>query len=178
MKRNHFYAEAKSYPGMKDNGIRPEQLGHEGEDMFILEPKYLDAYARYFGKYIDAYKAEGIPVGMVMPQNEFNSAQNFPSCTWTPEGLTQFIRALGPEMEKRGVDVYFGTLERGNPKLLETVLADPTAARSIKGLGAQWEKMLFPPCIVSSLHCLCSSLSRSAETARTRGATPRIVGSL
>ena len=138
MKRNHFYAEAKSYPGMKDNGIRPEQLGHEGEDMFILEPKYLDAYARYFGKYIDAYKAEGIPVGMVMPQNEFNSAQNFPSCTWTPEGLTQFIRALGPEMEKRGVDVYFGTLERGNPKLLETVLADPTAARSIKGLGAQW----------------------------------------
>lgn len=35
MKRNHFYAEAKAFPGMKDNGIRPDQVGHEGEDMFI-----------------------------------------------------------------------------------------------------------------------------------------------
>jgi len=138
MKRNHFYAEAKAYPGMKENGIRPDQIGHEGEDMFIQEPRYFDAYARYFGRFIDAYRAEGIPVGMVMPQNEFNSAQNFPSCTWTPEGLARFLHSLGPEMEKRGVDVFFGTLERGNPKLLETVMADKEAARFIKGVGVQW----------------------------------------
>src|SRR2546426_8531617 len=48
----------------------------------------------------------------VMPQNEFNSAQVFPSCTWTPEGLARFIGYLGPEMEKRGVEIFFGTLER------------------------------------------------------------------
>src|SRR5580704_7212838 len=29
MKRNHFYAEAKAYPGMKENWIRPDQIGHE-----------------------------------------------------------------------------------------------------------------------------------------------------
>ena len=138
MKRNHFYAEAKSFPGLKDNGIRPNQVGQEGEDMFIQEPKYFDAYARYFGKFIDAYKAEGITISMVMPQNEFNSAQNFPSCTWTPEGLVRLIHALGPEMEKRGVEVYFGTLERGNPTLFETVMADAEAAHRIKGLGVQW----------------------------------------
>jgi glucosylceramidase len=133
MKRNHFYAER---PG--GNGIRPDQVGHEGEDMFIQEPQYFNAYARYFGKFIDAYNAEGIKIGVVMPQNEFNSAQNFPSCTWTPEGLTRFVRALGPEMESRGVQIYFGTLERGNPKLLETVMADPQAARYIRGVGTQW----------------------------------------
>jgi glucosylceramidase len=138
MKRNHFYAEAKGFPGMKDNGIRPDQVGHEGEDMFIQEPRYFEAYARYFGKFIDAYNAEGIRIGVVMPQNEFNSAQNFPSCTWTPAGLARFLRQLGPEMEKRGVEVYFGTLERGNPKLLEAVMADKEAARFVKGLGAQW----------------------------------------
>jgi len=140
MKRNHFYAEAKAFPGMgfKDNGIRPEQIGHEGEDMFIQEPRYFEAYARYFGRFIDAYLAEGIHIGMVMPQNEFNSAQNFPSCTWTPEGLARFIHYLGPEMRKRGVDVFFGTLERGNRKLLETVMADKEAAPFIKGLGMQW----------------------------------------
>jgi glucosylceramidase len=138
MKRNHFYAEAKAYPGMKENGIRPDQIGHEGEDMFIQEPRYFEAYARYFGRFIDAYRAEGIPVSMVMPQNEFNSAQNFPSCTWTPEGLARFLRYLAPEMEKRGVDVFFGTLERGNPELLAKVMADREVARYIKGVGVQW----------------------------------------
>ena len=140
MKRNHFYAEAKSFPGMgfKDNGIRPDQIGHEGEDMFIQEPRYFEAYARYFGRFIDAYKAEGIHVGMVMPQNEFNSAQNFPSCTWTAEGLARFLHSLVPEMRKRDVEVFFGTLERGNPKLLETVMADKAVAEHIKGVGVQW----------------------------------------
>lgn len=138
MKRNHFYAEAKAYPGMKENGIRPDQIGHEGEDMFIQDPMYFEAYARYFGRYIDAYQAKGISIAMVMPQNEFNSAQNFPSCTWSADGLTRFLRYLGPEMKKRGVDVFFGTLERGNPGLLETAMADPEAASSIKGVGVQW----------------------------------------
>ncbi|MBV8631051.1 MAG: beta-glycosidase [Silvibacterium sp.] len=138
MKRNHFYAEARAYPGMRDNGIRPDQIGHEGEDMFIQEPRYFDAYARYFGKFIDAYREQGIRIGMVMPQNEFNSAQNFPSCTWTPEGLARFLHSLGPEMERRGVEVFFGTMERGNPRLLEAVMDDPEAARFIKGVGMQW----------------------------------------
>jgi glucosylceramidase len=75
---------------------------------------------------------------MVMPQNEFNSAQNFPSCTWTPEGLAEFIRYLGPQMSERKVAIFFGTLERGDPKLLEVVMADPEARRYISGLGAQW----------------------------------------
>ena len=138
MKRNHFYAQAKSFPGLVDNGIRPEQIGREGEDMFIQERRYFDAYARYFGRFIDVYQAEGIRVGMVMPQNEFNSAQNFPSCTWTPQGLALFLRSLGPQMKNRGVDIFFGTLERGNPKLLEAVMADKHSARFIKGIGTQW----------------------------------------
>ena len=65
MKNNHFYAEAKPYPGFKDNGIKPEQVGHEGEDMFIQEPRYFQAYALYFQKFIEAYRAEVIRVGMV-----------------------------------------------------------------------------------------------------------------
>lgn len=138
MKQNHFYAEAKAYPGMKDNGIRPDQIGHEGQDMFIQEPRYYEAYAHYFGRFIDAYRSEGIRVGMVMPQNEFNSAQNFPSCTWTAEGLARFLHYLGPEMHKRQVEVFFGTDERGNSKLVETVMADADAARFIKGIGMQW----------------------------------------
>jgi glucosylceramidase len=138
MKRNKFYAEAKPFPSQPPNGIHEDQLGHEGEDMFIQEEPYFEAYARYFGKFVDAYKQKGIAVGMVMPQNEFNSAQPFPSCTWTPEGLARFIRYLGPEMDQRGVQVFFGTMERGNRQLLDRVMDDPQTRRWVKGVGVQW----------------------------------------
>jgi len=138
MKKNGAYAEAMQRKGLPPNGLRPDQVGQEGMDMFIQEERYFTAYAKYFGKFIDAYKKQGIDVGMVMPQNEFNSAQAFPSCTWTPEGLASFVRSLGPEMDQRGVKVFFGTLERGNPALLNRVLADRAAGRWIKGVGIQW----------------------------------------
>lgn len=138
MKKNNFYAEAAAMPGLTENGIHPDQIGHEGQDFLKLEPRYLEAYARYFRKFIEAYRAEQIRVDMVMPQNEFNSAQNFPSCTWTPQGLLQFLRLLGPEMQAIGVDVFFGTLERGNPALFEAVQSDPVVGPYLKGVGVQW----------------------------------------
>ncbi|MEO0033599.1 MAG: hypothetical protein RIS94_3357, partial [Pseudomonadota bacterium] len=113
-------------------------MGHEGTDSFILEDRYLEAYARYFRRYVEEYAREGIRISAVMPQNEFNSAQPFPSCCWTPEGLARFIPHLGREMDKVGVAVFFGTLERGNPDLFSKVMADPAAARVIKGIGVQW----------------------------------------
>lgn len=138
MKRNGFYAAGHSHADQKDNGIRPDQVGHEGQDLFRVEPRFLDAYARYFGKFVDAYAGMGIPIGMVMPQNEFNSVQPFPSCPWSAPGLASFLRYLGPEMSKRNVDIFFGTLERGNIQLLETSMNDPIAGPFIKGVGIQW----------------------------------------
>jgi glucosylceramidase len=138
MKRNGHYAMAHNRPGWPDNGLPQGAEGQEGADWFIQDPEYLDAYARYFGKYVDAYKVRGIPISMVMPQNEFNSAQPFPSCCWTPAGLARFLPYLGKEMAARGVDVFFGTLERPDPALFEAVLTDPKAGPVIKGLGAQW----------------------------------------
>ena len=139
MKTNGFYAETRSFfPGAKSNGITDVQLRKEGEDVFIQQESYFDAYARYFGKFIDAYEHQGITIGMVMPQNEFNSAQSFPSCTWTPEGLARFVRHLGPEMAKRDVQIFFGTDERGDPHLFDRFMADPVAAGYTKGIGTQW----------------------------------------
>jgi len=138
MKRNGHYAQAPAWPGQPSNGIRPDQLGKEGVDSFIQEDRYFDAYARYFRRFVEDYAAAGIPIGMVMPQNEFNSAQPFPSCCWSPEGLARFLPYLGREMDKLGTQVFFGTLERGNADLFSRVLASPDAARVIKGIGVQW----------------------------------------
>lgn len=121
-----------------NNGMKPEQRMYEGSDMFIQDEKYFRAYSLYFSKFIDAYKKEGIKVGMVMPQNEFNSAQVFPSCTWKASGLVKFISFLGPEMQKKGVDLFFGTMERPNSKLVDTLLNDPLSKGYIKGVGFQW----------------------------------------
>ncbi len=139
MKANGHYACARPYlPSLPDNGLPADKVCHEGENAMLLDDRHLEAYALYFRRFIEAYRAEGLRIGAVMPQNEFNSAQPFPSCTWTPEGLAKFIPKLGRQMQPLGVDLIFGTLERGDDGLFEKVYADPEARKYIKGIGAQW----------------------------------------
>lgn len=121
-----------------DNGIKPEQMGREGMMMFTPSEEYYAAYALYFQKYIQAYREEGIDIYMVMPQNEPNSAQWYPSCVWTADGLRNFMRHLGPAMDELGVEVMHGTMERADWKQADTVLADPVAGPYVKGVAFQW----------------------------------------
>lgn len=142
MKTNGHYACGVPNPAAVqtrfDNGLTPDRAIPEGTDGFVLTEENLDTYARYFGAFIDAYRRRGIEVFMVMPQNEFNSDQVFPSCTWTPAGLVAFLRHLVPEMESRGVKVLMGTMERADETLVEEVLADPAIGHRLGGVGFQW----------------------------------------
>lgn len=142
MKYNHHYACGLSYHGKEDkfyNGLLPEQQGKEGTNMFIQEDRYFETYALYFAKFIDAYKEQGIRISMVMPQNEFNSCQVFPSCTWTAAGLNRFVgEFLGPKMKEKGVELMFGTFERAKTLMVDTLLKDPKSSSYIQGVGFQW----------------------------------------
>jgi glucosylceramidase len=149
MKYNKHYAsrssiKMRSMMKMKidakySNDLAANKEGKEGTDMFIQDKKYLKAYALYFSKFIDSYKNEGIKIASIMPQNEFNSAQIFPSCCWTAKGLANFIGSyLGPAMEKQGVEILFGTMERPKEALVDTILTDPKSSKYIKGVGFQW----------------------------------------
>lgn len=138
MKTNGHYASVPNRPGWPQNGLRADQRGAEGTDMFLQEERYFAAYARYFGKFVDEYARRGIRIGMVMPQNEFNSAQPFPSCCWTPTGLARFLPHLGREMGRRDVEIFLGTLERPADRLFENVYADQAAAAVVRGVGVQW----------------------------------------
>ena len=105
-----------------------------------MEPEYLDAYARLFGKFVDAYRAEGVNIQMVMPQNEPNSDQNFPSCCWTAADLNTFVgQYLGPEMEKHNTAVYFGTEERHELKHLSHYVQE--GAKKLE-LGGAYDDVL------------------------------------
>lgn len=127
----------RSLPVENDAVVGEE--GKEGRTSFNMSAEYLDAYARLFGKFVDAYRAEGVNIQMVMPQNEMNSDQTYPSCCWTSNDLNIFIgKYLGPEMEKHNCDVYFGTAERPDPLLVDSILQDAVSSRYIKGVAFQW----------------------------------------
>ena len=137
MKVNGHYA-CRPHPVKNDLPGDPK-TNTEGRDMFITRPEYLKAYALYFGKFIDAYRDEGIRIFAVAPQNEFNSCQVFPSCTWTSRSLAAFIGGyLGKEMASRGVEIILGTMERENRLLIDTVMTDPAAGPYISRAGFQW----------------------------------------
>ncbi|MFR9649542.1 MAG: beta-glycosidase [Rikenellaceae bacterium] len=142
MKYNQHYAmrtNDENLPEAYHNGLDKSKSGREGADMFIQEAEYMESYALYFAKYIEAYRAEGINVSMVMPQNEFNSDQIFPSCCWKANSLVTFIgEYLGPKMEELDVDIFFGTMERAAYEMVDTVMMNPVSSRYIKGAGFQW----------------------------------------
>jgi glucosylceramidase len=142
LKWNKHYACASTNAAMDNkfqNGLDTQKQGKEGTNQFIQKDEYFSAYALYFSKFVKAYRDQGISISAVMPQNEFNSCQIFPSCTWTATGLAKFIGSyLGPEMDKQKVQIMFGTMERPDIALVDTVLKDPLAANFIKGVGFQW----------------------------------------
>lgn len=136
MKYTGHYA-CRPDPQVNDLGSDMEYA--EGTDLFIQEEKYFEAYALYFSKFIDAYREQGIDIFAVAPQNEFNSCQNFPSCLWSVNGLSEFIgKYLGPAMSEKNVDIIMGTVERGNWLLTDSILSDPYCKEYIKWVGFQW----------------------------------------
>ena len=137
MKTNGHYA---CRPNSSVNDLEGDPATDlEGSNMFVMKDEYLRAYTLYLGLFVDAYKQKGINIYAVAPQNEFNSCQVFPSCTWTASSLSEFVgKYLGPEMEKRGVEILFGTMERPNEALVDTLLNDSLAEKFIKGVGFQW----------------------------------------
>lgn len=108
---------------------------------FNMQVGYLQAYALYFAKYVQAYRAEGIPLWAIMPQNEIAWSPNWPCCTWRAEDLALFIgKYLGPRFEQDGIDaaIWLGTVNYPDPDYVRTVLKNPDAARFVQGVGLQW----------------------------------------
>ena len=72
------------------NGQFPRRLATQ--DYMIQEPRYLQAYADMFCRFIKLYREENVPIDMVMYQNEAYSYTPYPGCAWTPEGSIRFNR--------------------------------------------------------------------------------------
>jgi len=117
----------------------------------------LMAYAQYFGKFVQGYRAAGIDIELVAPQEEPSFEQSYPSCVWDKPTYTAFVAEyLGPAMAKLGVKVLLGTLadETKDLTLAAAVLANGSAKSFSSVIGAQWGALGWP----SKLAALDSNL--------------------
>lgn len=112
------------------------------------EPAVLRAYAEYFARWAEAYRALGVPIYAISPQNEPNIASPYPTCLWTGPQLRDFIGDyLGPVLSKRapGIELWLGLNgdpfndgENPNARLVP-VLEDPKASAFIAGVAFQYD---------------------------------------
>jgi glucosylceramidase len=143
-----WFASPWSPPGwMTTTG---DEIGGE------LKREWYDAYARYFVKFVQAYRDAGVPMYAVTVQNEPGVDRNlekdekwrYPSCRWTAQQERDFIRGhLGPAFERAGLDVKIwcydhnynlGPTPDGDDPGLDyprTILKDPQAARYVAGVA-------------------------------------------
>lgn len=101
-----------------------------------LKPEYYDAYAKYFVKYIQRMKAEGITVDAITIQNEPLHPGNNPSLLMLPEEQAAFIKqSLGPLFKKEGITakiiIYDHNLDK--PEYPITILDDADAKSYVDG---------------------------------------------
>jgi len=102
----------------------------------------LTAYAQYYTKFVQGYKAQGINIEVVSPQNEPGYQQNYPSCLWDKTTYVSWVKTLGQAMSSLGVKVMLGTLSNNSSgedeATAQAVLADSTAKGLVTVVGAQW----------------------------------------
>lgn len=100
------------------------------------------AYALYLLRFVEAYRARGMDVAMVVPQNEPGQLTGYPSCDWTGEQLARFIRDYaGPlfREEGGGAEVWLGTINQGDwDRFVKPTLSDPGARSFTGGACVQW----------------------------------------
>ncbi len=78
-----------------------------------MRRRYLTVYADYFVKFLKAYAEEGVPIQAVTPQNEVDTDQDarMPACIWPQEYEIEFVSALGPALEKNGLNTKIWILD-------------------------------------------------------------------
>ncbi|MDQ1452812.1 MAG: glucosylceramidase [Acidobacteriaceae bacterium] len=102
----------------------------------VLLPEYFPAYAKYWVKYIQGMKAEGISIDALTIQNEPLNEKNTPSMVMLAPEQADFIEHdLGPAFQKAGIQtkilLYDHNLD--HPAYVTSILKDPDANKYIDG---------------------------------------------
>jgi len=99
--------------------------------------------ADYFSKYIDAYKAHGLPIWGVTPQNEPEfGPSGYPCCLYTAQMEANFIKqALGPTLAKNHPEVNILGFDHNRDSIhnwAQVLYSDPDVAKYLWGIAFHW----------------------------------------
>lgn len=99
-------------------------------------------WAEYLARFVNEYKKEGVDLWGLTVQNEAAAVQTWDSCVYTAEEERDFVKILGPTLEKEGLGdlklMYWdhnkqSVLERSRP-----ILEDPEAAKYVWGIAVHF----------------------------------------
>jgi glucosylceramidase len=120
-----------------------------------MRKQYLEAYAQYFVKFLEGYRAEGVPISAVTTQNESDTNQdgNMPACLWGQEYEMGFVRDhLGPALRRARLDTKIWLLDH-NYDLWGRVLdelSNPATAAFVDGVA--WHGYVGTPDAMTRVH--------------------------
>jgi len=120
---------------MKDNKS-PLRGGH------LLE-EFADSWARYYVRFIEEYRKEGMDIWGVSVQNEPAAVQRWDSCIYSAEQERNFVKNhLGPVMRASSAkDVRILVWDHNRDIMVERVtpiLSDPETAKYVWGTAFHW----------------------------------------
>ena len=123
-------------PGTPDNDYH----GTGGD----LKPQFVQTYADYIARYLEAYQAEGVDIWGLTPVNEphGNSGQ-WESMHFTPESQNDFIKShLGPTLEVRDFGntrlLIYDQNRDGIEDWTDVIFGDPETAPFVHGVAVHW----------------------------------------
>jgi glucosylceramidase len=99
-----------------------------------------DPYARYFLKFLEAYKSDGVTIDAVTVQNEVDADQDsrMPACIWGQEYEIEFVKDhLGPVLRGAGLKTRIWVLDHNYNLWGRAIaeLSDPKAYEYIDGIA-------------------------------------------
>jgi glucosylceramidase len=120
-----------------------------------MRKQSFDPYARYFMKFLDGYKVEGVTIDAVTVQNETDAEQegNMPACLWAQEAEMEFVsRHLGPALRKAGSPVKIWVLDHNYSLWGRAIdeLSDPAVYDYVDGIA--WHGYVGEASAMSRVH--------------------------
>jgi glucosylceramidase len=115
----------------------------------------LEPYSRYFQKFLDAYKAEGVEINAVTVQNEVDTTVDgrYAACLLAQEDEILFVgKYLGPLLRKAGISTKIWVLDHNFTLWGRAIaeLSDPQAAEYIDGIA--WHGYAGEPSAIKKVH--------------------------
>jgi glucosylceramidase len=113
------------------------------------------AYAEYFRRFLEDYKAAGVTIDAVTVQNEVDSEQQgkMPQCMWGQQDEIEFVKKfLGPNLRKAGLQTKIWCLDHNYDlwgRALDE-LSDADFSQYIDGIA--WHGYLGHPSSMSLVH--------------------------